>query len=94
MAPHTADAHPLRLTKTNSYGIVAVCGCGWVGSVHPSWVEVLPGNTRGARQYDKAMAEAAAEHREHVKIDGPLRVHLVPENFVGTVLNTRRFGHA
>jgi hypothetical protein len=86
--------HTLTLSKTNSYGIVAVCACGWIGGVHPSHHEERPNGKRGARDYDGALAKAAAEHRHHVKVDGPLRVHLVPENYVGTVMNSRRFGHA
>lgn len=90
----TADAHPLTLHTTNSYGIVATCGCGWSGIVHPSFTQRAPGSKRNRRNYDAARFDAAAEHRQHVKVDGPLRVHLVPDNYVGTVLNTRRFGHA
>lgn len=90
----TATTHRCQLTRTNSYGVVAVCACGWYGVVHPSYRHVPPRAVRGRREYGNAEAKAIAEYEDHVRDDGPLRVTLAPEQFVGTVINTKRFGHA
>jgi hypothetical protein len=90
----TLLTHELALHTTNSRGIVPVCSCGWLGTVHPT--HVRPGHAPGRQERARERANEAAEaqHREHVKRDGPLTYTLPPEQFIPVVLNTRRFGHA
>lgn len=90
----TLSEHVCTTTKTNTNGIVPLCSCGWIGSVHPAPRYQLGTTKRYKRAYEEATERAEAEHRKHVQLDPPLRGTLTAENFVGTVLNTRRFGHA
>lgn len=93
MARNT-DHDLAALHKTNGYGIVAVCRCGWSGNVHPSHVGERVNGSIGVRVYDDANTAAELEHAEHRHAERPLTATLAPEQFVGTVLNTKRFGHA
>ena len=87
------EAHECTLTITNTHGVVATCACGWYGVVWHSYRMSTPAGKPGRRIYDQAEQGAHAEHAEHVKRDGPLTYSLPPEQFVGVVINTKRFGH-
>lgn len=87
-------AHALSLSQTNRHGVVPVCACGWIGSVHLAHRAISKGESRGRWLWDGAGERAEHEHAEHVRLVRPLTATLAPEQYVGTVLNTKRFGHA
>lgn len=92
--PLPSEYHKLTLSMTNSHGYVPVCACGWIGNVHSSPpTHDKHGKVKG-HDYEKGMAGAGTEHQRHV-LDVIL-LYGVPtaENFVGAVINTKRFGHA
>ena len=64
--------HDCSLSKTNSYGIVPVCSCGWIGAVHLSYLHQTPDMKRSVRVYEAAERDAMTEHADHVKRDGSL----------------------
>ncbi|HET9247718.1 MAG TPA: hypothetical protein VFO15_18080 [Xanthobacteraceae bacterium] len=86
--------HSARYSRTNSHGVVAVCHCGWIGAVHPAHRAISKSEAKGRWLWELAEQAAEAEHAEHVKRDGPLTYTMPPEQFVGAVINTKRFGHA
>lgn len=88
-----ATAHGCQLTRTNTHGVVAVCTCGWYGIVHPTFRATRENGKRGRRVYEEAEAAAVMEHGGHTRAVQPLTATLCPEQYVGTVLNFRRFGH-
>lgn len=91
--PVAVRGHALRLSKTNSYALVPVCECGWYGTTWPSHRKELGDGRLGPRQYELAEKGATAQHAQHAHEARPLTATRPVEQYVGTVLNFRRFGH-
>jgi len=87
------DTHACQLSRTNTHGVVAVCTCGWYGIVHPTYRVTNANGKRGRRSYAEAEEAATIEHGGHARAVRPLTATLCPEQFVGQVMNLRRFGH-
>lgn len=90
----TLASHALSLSRTNAHGVVPLCACGWIGAVHRAHRSISKAKKGGQWLWEQAEQHAEAEHAAHVKCDGPLTYTMPPEQFVGVVLNTKRFGHA
>ena len=90
----TLKPHELSLHVANSCGRVAVCSCGWYGIVHPAHPGPKPSARSRRAAAEAAEGLAAAEHRHHVTLAGPITWTMPAGQFVPAVLNSRRFGHA
>lgn len=86
--------HACTLSRTNSYATVAVCKCGWTGSVHPTPAAPRANGNGWRRNFELSQAHAIAEYERHLKESRPLTATMPAEQFAGVVINTKRFGHA
>lgn len=58
--------HEIRLSRTNGYGWVPLCQCGWIGNVVPHVSVHKDETARAMRVRELTQAIARTQHGEHL----------------------------